>query len=97
MLNPQSALRPSDGYEFDRWQQQYWQRPSDSRCYQVELRQNLFGEWVIVREWWGASSRRRGHMEHCCGSFEMGQRQLAMVEKCRIRRGYVIDRPDFDA
>lgn len=94
-LNPQSAIKTS--YALDLWQQQSWQRTRDGRCYQAELRQNLFGEWIVVREWWGTASRRRGHMEDCCDSFEMGQQQFAMVEKCRARRGYVIDGPDFNA
>lgn len=77
-------------YQVELWQQQSWHRPSDGRRYQAELRQNLFGEWVLVREWWGAFTHKRGHMENSCESYEAGKKQLENVEKCRQRRGYLM-------
>lgn len=76
-------------YKPNRWVGRKWHRPEDSRCYQVELKQNLFGDWVLVR-YWGSLYRRGGQrMENIYNDYDEAYRQMEAVRKQRTQRGYV--------
>lgn len=75
-------------YQFDQWREVFWQRPTDGRRYWVSLEKDLLGNWVLVREWSGPTSRKRGHKEKICDSYEQGLDDLAVVAKRRAQRGY---------
>ncbi|NEP19321.1 MAG: hypothetical protein F6J97_20915 [Leptolyngbya sp. SIO4C1] len=89
-LMPVQQSEAPPHYAVDRWLRRSWYRPTDGRRYQAELCQNLFGEWVLVREWWGVLSKKRGRMEAAFKTFEEGEASLATVTKCRQQHGYVM-------
>jgi hypothetical protein len=76
-------------YDMQNWQRQSWQRLSDRRHYHAELRQTLFGDWVLTCKWGHAYSRRGRSMETLCQSYEEGLQQMKRMAKRRSQRGYV--------
>jgi len=38
---------------------QEWFNPHNGRHYLVDLYEDLFGDWILIRRWWGA--RRTGN------------------------------------
>lgn len=82
-------MKPLPTYAVNDWQQLLWHRPRDGRRYHAELKQNLFGQWTIVRTWGGAHSRQGQSMETLCQNYDEGLVQLSAVAKRRSQRGYV--------
>lgn len=76
-------------YEVKRWRRQDWRK--GSRFYSCELRQNLFGEWVVIRRWGRASALSGQSLEHFCRSYDEGLDIFRGVEKRRSQRGYSPD------
>ncbi|MEM9817193.1 MAG: hypothetical protein AAF827_12425 [Cyanobacteria bacterium P01_D01_bin.6] len=87
---PRPSFQPLPHYTVDQWLQRSWQRPTDGRRYRVELSQNLFGEWVLIREWWGVASKRRGSKKQGVNTYAEGVECLEAVAKRRMQRGYVV-------
>jgi len=79
---------PMPRYVFDQWQQQYWKR--GDRYYCCRLAQDLFGNWLLVREWGGFTSGKRGAQEHLCENYEAGLSLLKTIAKRRCWRRYVL-------
>lgn len=69
------------------WPHQTWCR-ADGRYYSCSLRQNLFREWVLIRQWGTLHSKRGRTIELSCQSYEEGLAGLAQVGKHRKQRGY---------
>jgi hypothetical protein len=40
---------------------QEWFNPYNGRHYLVDLYEDLFGDWILIRRWWGA--RRAGNQK----------------------------------
>jgi predicted DNA-binding WGR domain protein len=80
-------------HEIQPWKLETWQRP-DGRFYCCSLQQNLFGEWVLIRRWGTAHSRRGRSMETFCKDYAAGLEQLKDVAKRRQYRGYQCRRPE---
>lgn len=74
-------------YSIYRGKHQCWKR-GDGRWYRCELRQDLFGNWVLVREWGGVKSGKRGSKETVCERYEEGKTLFCEVAKRREKRGY---------
>ena len=73
-------------YEQNRWKSAYWRK--QTRYYNFELKQNLFGEWVIVRSWGDIRSKRGRQMEQSCDSFQGAEKLFQQVIKRRQYRQY---------
>ncbi|MGC1307371.1 MAG: WGR domain-containing protein [Phormidesmis sp.] len=73
-------------YQLDKWKRQDWRK--DSRHYSCEVRQNLFGQWVVLRRWGRVSALKGQSLEHPCGSYEESLKVLEAVKKRRAKRGY---------
>ena len=74
-------------YQVEIWQRQDWQK--GTRHYSAELRQNLFGQWVVLRRWGRVTALQGQSLEHTCESYEQGLEILSVIEKRRSQRGYV--------
>jgi hypothetical protein len=79
----QPTYDPEQGLEL------FWQR--GDRVYWCALRQNLLGEWVLLRQWRGRRTGKGGQRETLCADFEDGQRLMQTVLKRRRYRGYELD------
>lgn len=75
-------------YDLDEWQELFWQR--GDRYYWCALRQNLFGEWVLLRKWGGRQTGKGGQRETLCADFKEGHRLMQNVLQRRRYRGYVL-------
>lgn len=73
-------------YQLDKWKRQDWQK--GTRHYSVEVRQNLFGQWVVLRRWGRVSAIQGQCIEVVCDRYEQGLEILEAVEKRRAKRGY---------
>ncbi len=74
-------------YRLDKWKQQDWRK--NSRHYSCEVRQNLFGQWVVLRRWGRVSAMQGQSIEHLCDRYEQGLKIFDAVGKRRTRRGYI--------
>ena len=73
-------------YQVDDWHRQDWLK--GTRYYSSELRQNLFGQWVVLRRWGRVHAKRGQSLEHVCESYEEGIQILSAISKRRVQRGY---------
>ncbi|MGG6242879.1 WGR domain-containing protein [Nodosilinea sp. AN01ver1] len=78
------------GYAPAQEQELFWQR--GDRFYWCALRQNLFGEWVLLRRWGGRRTGKGGQSETCCADLVEGNRLMQDVLRRRRSRGYVLIR-----
>ncbi len=74
-------------YELELWQQSNWQK--DTRFYCLELRQDLFGNWIVKRTW-GSSVKQV--LVVLCLQFALTIKQacLAMKNKLLVVKSVVI-------
>ena len=73
-------------YQLDKWKRQDWRK--HSKHYSCEVRQNLFGQWVVLRRWGRVSALQGQSIEVVCDRYEEGLEIFEAVEKRRAKRGY---------
>ena len=73
-------------YQLEKWKCQDWHK--GSRHYSCEVRQNLFGQWVVLRRWGRVSAKQGQSLEQLCDDYEDGLQVFEAVEKRRTKRGY---------
>ena len=74
-------------YQLDKWKRQDWRK--NTRHYSCEVRQNLFGQWVVLRRWGRVSAMRGQCIEVGCDCYEQGLEIFEAVGKRRMKRGYI--------
>ena len=68
------------------WLASRWER--DTRYYELHLRQDLFGDWVLTRVW-GGKNTALGQIKHeLCEDYAAGVARHAEAERVRVKRGY---------
>ena len=66
-----------------------WVHPEKQRYYQVELLQDLLGDWILVQCWGGIGSHLgRLRIVHFA-SEQAGLKQIAVIAKRRRQHGYL--------
>ncbi len=73
-------------YQLDKWKRQDWHK--GSRHYSCEVRQNLFGQWVVLRRWGRVSTLQGQSIEVVCDRYEHGIEIFDAVKQRRAQRGY---------
>lgn len=73
-------------YQVEKWKRQDWRK--HSRHYSCELRQNLFGQWVLLRRWGRFTAFQGQSRENICGRYEDGLEKFEAVARRRAKRGY---------
>ena len=53
------------------------------------MRQNLFGQWVVLRRWGRVSAKQGQSLEQLCDDYEDGLQVFEAIEKRRAKRGYI--------
>ena len=68
-----------------------WEKPTARgvRYYQVDLHQDLWGEWLLTQAWGRRGTRLGRGRVAPCGSHAEGLAQIAAIEKRRRQRCYV--------
>ncbi len=74
-------------YQLEKWKRQDWRK--NTRHYSCEVRQNLFGQWVVLRRWGRVSAMRGQCIEVVCDRYEQGLEIFEAVGKRRMKRGYI--------
>ena len=63
-----------------------WER--GSRYYQVEINQDLWGQWILVQRW-GQRGTRLGQTRRVpCDAYDDALHLLARIQRRRIQHGY---------
>jgi len=70
-------------------QRRRWVHSEKARYYQVDLVQDLLGDWTLVLCWGGLGSRRGGMRILAVTSEAAGQDLIEAIAKRRRQRGYV--------
>ena len=73
-------------YQLDKWKRQDWQK--NTRRYSCEVRQNLFGRWVVPRQWGRVSPMKGQCIEVVCDRYETSVEIFEAVARRRAKRGY---------
>jgi hypothetical protein len=61
---------------------------TERRGYLLILEQDLFGDFVLLRHWYGLQNKRSGIKKQIFLSEESARREFERVRKLRARRGY---------
>lgn len=73
-------------YNFDHWQLKIWQ--SETRYYRAELKQDLFGHWLLECQWSGLWQKGGRIATTPLTSPDAGKCALLAIEKKRLAHGY---------
>lgn len=60
-----------------------------NRYYRINLCQDLFGDWVIIRAWGSLTSRAGRVVSEWVTDEWTGQRKVSEISKKRLAHGYV--------
>jgi predicted DNA-binding WGR domain protein len=61
---------------------------TERRGYLLILEQDLLGDFVLFRHWYGLQNRRGGIKRQVFLDEESARREFVRVQKLRVRRGY---------
>lgn len=73
-------------YQPELWQSHRWQ--TDTRYYMAEISQDLWGHWLIRREWGGRTNARGNAQSLSVASYEEALVLLNATFQRRAQRGY---------
>jgi hypothetical protein len=69
-------------------QRKRWIHPASARYYQVELVQDLLGDWTLVQCWGSLGSHRGRRRIVYVPSYGEGLKRIAAIAKRRQQHGY---------
>jgi hypothetical protein len=75
-------------YDYDNWDNWDWR--SNNRYYKLSLSQNLFSEWIIMKQWGGLKTRIQGTKTIYCKSVDEIKKVFKDTHKRRLARGYAL-------
>jgi predicted DNA-binding WGR domain protein len=74
-------------YEQERWLYSAWEK--DTRFYRLELLQDIWGNWIVQRNWGSQMRRGWGQSKHWqCDNYIQALQLYQNQESRRQRRGY---------
>ncbi len=73
-------------YKISDWRRMLWL--SDTRFYQAELKQDLFGDWILERHWAGRWQKNGRVVTEVLDSLDDGLMKLEATHKKRMAHGY---------
>ncbi|MEZ4682107.1 MAG: hypothetical protein R2932_48665 [Caldilineaceae bacterium] len=73
--------------DFSRWQCACW--VTDRRYYVAEVKQDIFGAWVLERTWGSRFSQRGNHSTVLAQNYDHALVLMGEVAKRRIARKYM--------
>jgi predicted DNA-binding WGR domain protein len=66
---------------------------TERRGYLLRLDQDLFGAFILFRQWWGLRNQRGGAKRQVFFDQDSATREFHRIEITRLRRGYIaVDR-----
>ena len=74
-------------YQLDNWQSSSWIK--DTRFYSIRLYQNLFGDWIVQRNWGRNQTQGAGQsLTTNCEDYQQGLVIYQQQQARRLKRGY---------
>lgn len=73
-------------YDTDNWRMERWE--TDRRFYVAEVRQDLFGNWIVMRRWGSLRTQRGNSMTVTAQDYGQARLLLEDVARRRKARGY---------
>jgi hypothetical protein len=74
-------------YQLNKWQHSAWKK--NTRFYSIDLCQDLWGHWLIMRTWGSNRSRGAGRSTYTvCQNFETACNLYEKQKSRRLKRGY---------
>lgn len=73
-------------YDTNNWRMERWE--TDRRFYVAEVRQDLFGNWILIRSWGSLRTQRGNSMTVMAQDYCQARQLLEEVAKRRKARGY---------
>ena len=82
-------------YQPDKWHYSTWKK--NTRLYRIDLCQDIFGNWIVLRTWGSNLSRGAGRSTYTiCHDFETAWDLFEKQENRRCQRGYcLLDKKDW--
>lgn len=75
-------------YQLQQWQRSIWQK--ETRFYRIELRQDLFGNWIVKKTWGSAVKLDLGRTNSIiCPDHQTGLMEYKKQQIRRQLRGYI--------
>ena len=68
------------------WQLKIWH--SNTRYYRAEIKQDIFGQWILECQWSGLWQKGGRNIIKVLSSYEEGQNAMKDIEKKRQAHGY---------
>ena len=79
-------MKSTPDYCLDKWVTQVWE--TDRRYYIGEVKQDIFGQWILMKRW-GSQFNRRGNSKTIhAGDYDNAVHLLKDVAKRRTARHY---------
>lgn len=72
----------------DKWQKQYW--ITQTRFYQVELKQDIFSNWIIERGWGSLTKKGSRTILYVANDYSEAYKLLQRTAQRCIGKGYEI-------
>ena len=82
-----TTCRPVTPQQRNLWRCELWH--TDSRNYEITLRQDMFGIWIIERSWAGKNGKRGGKLTTEAEDHAQAAHLFEAAVKRRKQRGYV--------
>ena len=76
-------------YDYENWKNWHWE--SKFRYYKLFLCQNLFAEWIIMKQWSGLKTRIQGSKTIYCKSIDEVDKVFKNTHNRRLTRGYTLE------
>ena len=70
------------------WKRFQWEK--DTRYYEAQLHQDLWGTWIISRRWGRRHAPKGQARNTLCDSYEQGLKALDDIVERRRKRGYAL-------
>ena len=74
-------------YQIELWKRQDWRK--GSRHYSCEVKQDLFGQWIVLRRWGRVSAFQGQSQGIRCEYYEQSLKIFDATAQRRIKRGYI--------
>ena len=73
-------------YQTNQWLEVRWQK--ESRYYYAQIKQDLFGDWILTKVLGGYGTKRGGQRTELCKDYADALLKLGSLQKLRKQRKY---------
>lgn len=67
-----------------------WKNQQNSRYYTLEYKQDLLGDWVLIKAYGRTGTRLGQTRQVVCKDYQEGLIHIQRIQKTRIKHGYTV-------